>query len=770
MKWEIPRLKIGAHRKDDDGGDSPPVTPKSVVPPLSPRVDYELRTACALVLQNFKPSDYVYHERFGDDGDEEPQLDYKTQLNYAAFMQALEDDDDDAGAPLDPVYTLAHPERKRADSNGKQAESRPPQVEQKPKAPRKYSGGLWERVRSEQDEEEEEQVPPEPIRPAPALPPAKARSASHTRSKSQPLQFGNTRMKEDALRRPGSVPRSSSMMTTGSASDATDYGWKGSTAPTSAVDTPAHLSKRTSSHWLSGPKDGVDAKANVLDNDWMRRELEKHKHAQEEAKALQHARNESDVLELAVADSVAEPAWPLVKDAQPVVIEKAPAPIRIPARKPVPKSDTDMSGPVSLHQRSNSRPSAEMRRSTSRKRHTPRSESRTELEMLRPESRQGKDSLDTFATAPTNPVNPQEVYPERRPRAPFSTANHSEVPSRSRSITRQIREFIRPSSRQSSRKPSRQPSFDISRPESRSRSIDSVRSAVSALSSNDYTSSKWKSWRPFQRRDSTTNVDTNNEDDGKGQGTPDGSAKSKKKPPINLNRELPPLPSLDQWKDEEPEPPVPTKPTNFVDQTNTSNDAVQHYATQPQLVQHTLSDGPSTFAKPLDSAVTITPTQPTAHPKRTSSLRAMLDPSRFPHPPQSTKPDPVLRSIPTSPGNIQDANTNMSEDLHTPLVSPSSVRRTSTQPMGTERSGSSRSRNYFSSGGLSRTMSSLTRPSKGSSPGVGVGGSKSVSMDQARSGVEQQGRVRDGEAGAESMGTEKEKGKKRWWRSASGKG
>lgn len=750
------------------------MTPKSVAPPLSPRVDYELRTACALVLQNFKPSDYVYHERFGDDGDDEPQLDYETQLNYAAFMEALEGDQEPRAA-LEHVTTRAQTEPGRtAEHVTKQVQTSQAKADQKPKTrSRKYSGGLWARVQGEQDEAEQEAPPP--ARPAPAIALPTAQPVSHhKRSASHPIKLQNVPVKDDMPKRPGSAsaPRSNSMMTTGSASDGTDYNWRGSTAPTTAAMTPAHLSERTSSHfWQSSFADAAEVKISAVDEDWMRKRLEKYRQAPQDAKMKRESGGQ-------VSDSV-QPSSELLSDprsteAQLFEGSRAPAPVvAMPKRKPVPKSSADQASRVSLHQRSGSQQSAELGRSTSRKRRsTPRSESRTELEMLRPESRQGKDSMDTFTTAPTMPaIIRRDVDDGRVPRAPFSTANPSEAPSRSRSITRQIREYIR---RPSSRSISRKPSFEISRPGTRGQSIDSARSAVSALSSNDYVSSKWRSWRPFQRRDSTTQAA---EHEAGEQGVSDDtnqSPKPKKKPPINLNRELPPLPSLDQWKDDEPEPPMPAKPTHFVDQTDAGDGGVQAPPTQPQLRPQQTSI-PPTPQKSSDSVVHQQSPKPHGFPARTSSLRAMMDPSKFPLPPESRKQDPVLHSasLPTSPGVAESPTIDRrferdsSDDVPTPLVQR--TRRTSTQPMPLSKSSTGRSR-FSSMGGLSRTLSSIGRSSNSSSPAPPTK-SKSMSMEQSRSTSEVRSSPASGYplSGSPSVPAKDTPTKKRWWQSGSNK-
>ena len=59
------------------GFDSPPVTPKSVRPPLSPRTDYDLRTACALILQEYQPPIRTAEAQYEDEQDTALWLDHE---------------------------------------------------------------------------------------------------------------------------------------------------------------------------------------------------------------------------------------------------------------------------------------------------------------------------------------------------------------------------------------------------------------------------------------------------------------------------------------------------------------------------------------------------------------------------------------------------------------------------------------------------------------------------------------------------------------------
>ncbi|KAG9833746.1 hypothetical protein KCU98_g12231, partial [Aureobasidium melanogenum] len=151
----------------------------------------------------------------------------------------------------------------------------------------------------------------------------------------------------------------------------------------------------------------------------------------------------------------------------------------------------------------------------------------------------------------------------------------SRAPSRSRSIRSirslrdNIKEYIRPSSSggpngENSRAPSRSASRSSLRSDSRSRDPD-IRGG-------------WRSWgRTLKKEHAQTDVSRSNSRRGRGESP---KLPNSKKSEINLNRELPPLPSLDQWKDEQlapptrpaPQAPVPThRPTRSVHSKNTKS-------------------------------------------------------------------------------------------------------------------------------------------------------------------------------------------------------
>ena len=617
------------------GFDSPPVTPKSVRPPLSPGTDYALRTACALVLQEYKPSTQTYEEQYGDLEDASPQLQYG---NIDISVER------EAEVPLQPLNTINTQTASKPARWEERVNARVVSQELKQGIETTMEGNLnSERFVDRQKELEEyteqllraERPEPKSIIPKPA----------HKRSNSNPVLLSNGTLKIDGTERPRTAPRSNSTRTNGSTppTDGTDYGWTGSTAPTTAAMTPARTSKRASHVQQSGSASSSVPKFPTMDGEWMRQDFEKHRKALEEARAQQEL--EDQVVASVMGDSTIEfPSSPAVRPLAQVT--------RVPPRKPVPRRSTSTRQSNVAHERADSRPSTELRRSGSRKRRsTPRSESQHELGLLRPESRQSKDDSKPFTQTHETPLEPvKHFYPTPVPPAPMPSKNVSRDQSRSRSITRQIRDYVRSGSRNHSRNVSN----DISRPQSRSRSIDSFRSTVSSLApSFDSATNRWRSWRPFHRnQDSMESADisrpgsSNATTKGRGREAQQSSPQQKSKPPINLNRELPPLPSLDQWKPDEPEQPKPKHVASMMRNSNANGtetrDDVATQIASPTRSRSQKRSGDTTASsqRPRDSVLTNT----SNHPKRISSLGAPCHPSQYPIPNTNSL------SLPTSPG------------------------------------------------------------------------------------------------------------------------
>ncbi|KAK5127896.1 hypothetical protein LTR85_005013 [Meristemomyces frigidus] len=596
FSFDIPRLRIGPSKADTNALrqhlavqiDSPPPTPKSVRPPLSPVVEADLRAACAYVLQNFKPSHVVYQEQYGG-------AQQKQQLDYAAIKESTHSQvEDEAPRPLSKVSSGTQ-EPAPADVDAPESEGMSPdKYRYRPDVATEdlFKNDRVERANSRRSailRAEQLMLSGPPKVPPPTT---RERSGSHLRSVSAPWHNSvAATTKNDVSERPRTAPRSDSMETTGSTpqTDSTDYPWsdeKASTAMTSAVITPARSSKRTSSQALqSGSEASSMPKVEPVDADWMRVELEKHKKAQEARLQQEKEREEAEVS----PDGV---------ETTPKQVTQAPTPIVI-RRKPVPasRSASKAREPIRADSRQSSRPSDEAVRSPSMQTEdVPRSVSRQDVYSPRSDSRQGYH--------PPRAESRQESYPPPS----MDRQARGRAPSRARSITRQVKDYIRSNSTQRTVRPdeisrpasragtvtrqvkeyfrpgtamsSRKPSMDLTGPEGRSLSIDSYRSAQSGKApSFASTSSKWRNFKPFHRRDASRDAaessrpgTSGSTTDSRGRAASRDARQSpqqqKAKPAVDLNRKLPPLPSLDQWKAEEAKPKHPTAPVSPVKDRN----------------------------------------------------------------------------------------------------------------------------------------------------------------------------------------------------------
>ena len=357
-------------------------------PALSPGVDYELRTACSLVLQSFKSPREVHEEPTGDRNLSTLQLDNAT-------IEELADDEEVRPPPPAKVGT----QTQLAQSEVEQAANE--QIIDKFKyQPTIATGGAFGNVDFDRMKAQRSSV----IQPVENIVSSELGGVkslngykSHKRSGSYPLHTSLPALRTDLLERPRTAPRSDSIHTRGSTplTDVTEYPWTSSTAPTSAAITPARNSQRASSHARQSWSGSSSAPKFVTgDAESMREELEKHKRAQEEAKAQQELENQ--VIESLAADARSMPA-PTPAPTHAVqtptatttnVQAHAVTPAQVPRRKPVPRSSTDSRQSATAQQVESRRSNDLVRRESSRRHAAPRSESRHELEMLsRPTSR-----------------------------------------------------------------------------------------------------------------------------------------------------------------------------------------------------------------------------------------------------------------------------------------------------------------------------------------------------------------------------------------------
>ena len=585
------------------------------------------------MLQDYKPSDIVYEEQYGDLQYHDPQdeqEDHEYETVRAAVERELE-------SPRQSVNTAATKALRQRTMSGEliseryKRESRP-MVERSAQSDDWRQSGGQRRSLLERAEELRSKLYLEAQSPFDDQPQIQ-------RSDSNAVRLIDIPPRTVAVGRSTAAPISDPMLTDGATPQTEDeeYMWTGSTAPTTAGITPAGTSNRTSG-MQPGSANHSTSKFLASDTEWMRDELEKYKKAQEDMHAHQeqYSKHKTGVME-----EEAEPAQEASAMQAPLL------PHSIPTRKPIPRSGLES-------RQSDGRPSGDLSRSGSRKK-TPRSESRAEISLLRPESRQASDDAEAEIVPDTdtipiyNAVASHSFHnkPLSGIAAPYQSHNVSKPASRSRSLTRQIREFIRPSSRQQSR--------ENSRPQSRARSIESFTSSTSALAPSVESSSKRRRWRPFNRdRDSTGSEEFSPSETGewhrRGRSSGQDSALSpgkKGKPKVNLNRELPPLPSLDRWQDVDavysPEDSPPQHVASMVMRNPSNAQSVKSplsSRSQKPSVDSTKSQQPRDSVL-IDNTLRI-------HPKRTTSLRTRKDPNQPAH------DDPASISLPQSPAFSPD--------------------------------------------------------------------------------------------------------------------
>lgn len=522
--------------------DSPPPTPKSVRPPLSPLVEAELRAACSYILQNFRPSHIVYQEKYG----------------YAAVQ------DPDSQDTVAPARAVDHNSRSKDVAAANDEEHEEPAISAK----YRYKPNVATADLFKDEDDHKHMLRQAKARPERAVSAEPSRSEASTqrlsglclRSPSQPTQSLQVSPKVDSAEQPNVAPGAGPTKSTGSTpqTDATEEPWseKASTAMTSMPITPAR-SKRTSSHAHSGSEASSMPQIDAVDASWMREQLEKHKKSQEEQQqryeACEDKKSESFKTEVAPTQLSAPP--------------RSPASVKCPKRKPVPI-------------RSASTEDIENGKGENRQ------DSKVSIDQSLSRKSQGTEGYASGGI--TDKSDRIESHLSKG-----SDQARARPPSRARSITRQVKEYIRPTSaqrasradevsRQSSRASSRaantswnvkdyfRPATGVSSRKTSldatvrtSRSIDSFRTAVSDIDPHSATSAggNWKSWKSFHRKDGSRGPDVSRPTTSDSSTEPRGCAASRdmgqarlqrqnSKPPVNLNRELPPLPSLDQWKPE----------------------------------------------------------------------------------------------------------------------------------------------------------------------------------------------------------------------------
>lgn len=603
FSFDIPRLKIGNtkadfkalrdHLSNDNKSaldDSPPPTPKSVRPPLSPQQDAELRAACTIVLQGW---DAVPGQKGTVRDPAIAKLGAKPQLDYAAIKRT---------APQEYQQL----QQKSRSYNYSERKS-PTQSNFSPDGYRHRPGLNSDELDHERqgnarqtaaDARAEQLMGGAPLRPPPSAEAARDRSEAHMRSQSSPQTLASAASDAETLaHRPKITTRTGSVETasTTSPADTADDPISASTGITSAYITPARRSKRGSSQELDFECSSSLQTMDIVGGDWLTHGQEKHKQAQKE-----HGEKESQD-----GDALDSEDTITTKSGIPITVAK------VPERKPVAPAPTRA-------------PSNAVRRSNNRLQNQdpPRSASvhDTETETGRKDPKHSiSDLLRSRSTkAPATPKYDRNTPPKRdwrdmhslhgqeggakgihrarsitrkltdyvRPGSAQGERSESRPRSRSRSRTRQVMDYFRPQSVASERKASE----DITRPSLQTnRSHDSQTSVASGAQKLQRTASqRWRAWRGPTRADRSASnpatdwldsLDPKESERGRQEKQEEKrseSARPKAKPPVDLNRELPPLPGLDSWKNEaedcpptenKPEPPTPTVKVESPDNT-----------------------------------------------------------------------------------------------------------------------------------------------------------------------------------------------------------
>lgn len=493
--------------------------------------------------------------------------------------------------------------------------------------------------------------------------------------------------KPEVATRPRVTRRTDSAETSGSTpmTDSTEYVWseKVSTAMTSAAVTPARSSKRTSSQALhAGLEIDSAPKVDSVDPDWIRTELEKAKKAHGERMQQEREEDALGAKRSAITDSRATQTG------------ATPAAVRIP-RKPVghPRNTSQhYSEPATVCRQNSGASEGEIRQVS---------------------------LAGLIKDIPTGPIKPQpQHYPPHTREAPSrpSAPTTTRAPSRARSISRKVRDFVRPGSSQG-----RQESADVpARPPSRSASAvrqvreyfkpSSGRPSTDAYSERPGTGQRKRSMDSFHSASSHMLDPAKKGWQGRGRGsaasdehssrpgTADdgadrGRAITRTKRPIDLNRDLPPLPGLDQWKDEEviedDVPPAPPKHHSHVSQP--SRDEI--------LATRTGSPTPSNPSLHVGSAAPPVPSAPSpATPPGVSANFSNLSDFNYDHYSTST----------TSPSLSINSSPRFEDGPHQPRLLAHRRDRSQTVEDSSHAQAADRARQ--AAGGLGRTASTMAKP------------------------------------------------------------
>lgn len=554
--------KLGSARPDNrlfrdpllSPTDSRPSTPKSVRPPLPNDVDAELRAACTYIVTHPKPS----HERWDRDA-AKPALDYAAIRNQPDLGSA-------PPARRASTRTRGPPPRSDTPSDPSKYSYRPNVAAEDLFRQDERDRALQQASSSARSRADQLMAPVEQPRTVPVQ--SHVRSSSRSRPQQQNVQTAR------AEERTRASARSDSVGTTGSTphTDSTEYQWSASTPMTSAAITPARSSKRTSSQNAhAGVENASAPKTEPPNAEWMRLELEKHKKAIEE-RERERARLMEENARITADVTPTQMGLP---STTPIS--------RVPPRKPVPsrpesRQAKEVSRPETRHHDSHesnecpqraSRGRADSARAESNQ--TPVHEEPRGRVLTRSNSKMGRMSraatraasraasrAATKAEDITNDILGHYLRPGAHQDSQGTESRPARSPSRSRTPFGGVKEYFRPS-RPNTAMGSRKGSVDVLRGHERAPSTDSYRTGISEFANSEH--SKLRGWRFLGRGNVNAATPDLSRPGSSGQ-TRSPQQKEKERRPIDLNRELPPLPSLDQWKTADAEPEMPQRSQN----------------------------------------------------------------------------------------------------------------------------------------------------------------------------------------------------------------
>ena len=275
--------------------------------------------------------------------------------------------------------------------------------------------------------------------------------------------------------------------------------------------------------------------------------------------------------------------------------------------------------------------------------------------------------------------------PERPPSRARST-------SRARSIKEAVQSYIRPGAP----------------PGSRSNSRESFRSLKSDRRSSP-SGWRWRSWSLTRNKSTRQESRPTSRDGRSGNRDENSRGRTTTKPEINLNRELPPLPSLDTWQEPEPEPATPSTHIASLMRHNVDS---QHPRSRPVAG----ASSRSTPLSPVESSDNKTQSSyKHAHSRNNS---AHLQSPLSPHPPRTSsrqKSDDVTRHTPTS-AHTQSSPTSA------PLGVPRAKSPIASNPSAPTASTKSRAQSIVSRlrGTSQSSVKAPSIPSASSRPGTSV--------------------------------------------------